>query len=126
MKTMPRSNTPEISKKVNVFIGSKIYSLRLANGISREQLANIIKISQQQIAKYEKGGDRLSVGMLFLIAKALKEDIGYFYKGLEEAETEEVTTQHQRLCIEISRNFMKIKNPEYQEAAGKLIKTLSK
>lgn len=123
---MPRSNNPEISKKVNVFIGSKIYSLRLANGISREQLANIIKISQQQISKYEKGGDRISVGMLFLIAKALKEDIGYFYKGFEETATEEVITQHQRLCIETSRNFMKIRNPEYQEAAGKLIKVLSR
>ena len=37
-----------------------------------------------------------------------------------------VVTQHQRMCIEVSRNFMKIENSEHQTAVNTLVKSLSK
>ena len=32
-------------------------------------------------------------------------DISYFVAGLESNDNEPVVTQHQRMCIEVSRNF---------------------
>tara|TARA_R110000868_G_scaffold376939_1_gene642190 strand:- start:116 stop:508 length:393 start_codon:yes stop_codon:yes gene_type:complete len=112
--------------EVDKHVGGKILSLRLANGWSRTQLADKIDVTQQQLQKYEKGTNRISVSRLVVIAKALSKNISYFYEGLEAADdSEPMATQHQRMCIEVSRNFMKIKNSEHQIAVNTLIKSLA-
>jgi len=112
--------------EVDRFVGKKIYSLRLAKGLSRQQLAKVIGVTHQQLQKYEKGTNRISVGRLALIARALSEKIAYFYDGLGQEDNSPAITQHQRMCIEVSRNFMKIKDAEYQDAVNALVKSLSK
>ena len=120
---MARKN--DFIQKIDRFIGEKIYSLRLAKGLSRQQLAGVIEVTHQQLQKYEKGINRMSIGRLVLIAKALDKKIEYFYEGLEETDNvEPMLTQHQRMCIEVSRNFMKIRNPEHQQAINSLIRAL--
>ncbi len=110
--------------RVDEHVGNKIYSLRLAQGLSRMQLAKMIYVTHQQLQKYEKGQNRISIGRLMLIAKALCEDTSYFYKGLQINSKKEQVTQHQRMCLEVSRNFMKIKDSTHQGAVNTLIKTL--
>ena len=112
--------------EVDKMIGSKIYSLRLAKGLSRVQLAEAIEVTYQQLQKYERGLNRISVGRLMLVSKALGQNIGYFL-GREEGDKEEVRgiiTQHQRMCIEVSNNFMKITNPKQQEAVNAVVCSL--
>ena len=113
-------------QEIDKFIGGKVYSLRLAKGLSRQQLASIIDVTHQQLQKYEKGTNRISAGRLVLIAKALSKDVSYFYDGLDSNDQEPVMTQHQRMCIEVSRNFMKIENSDHQNAVNTLVKSLSK
>lgn len=111
--------------KIDNFIGSKVYMLRLARGMSRQQLSDSLGVTHQQLQKYEKGLNRISVGRLALISKALEKPVDYFYAGFDEsAKKEELITQHQRMCIEVSRNFMKLNNPEHQSAVNILIKSL--
>ena len=119
---MPRKNDRFL--EINRVIGGKIYSLRLGMGLSREQLSKVIGVTQQQLLKYEKGTDSITVGRLVLIAKALSKDPVYFYEGLETDIHQPVITQHQRLCIELSRNFMKITSSEYQNTINILVKSL--
>lgn len=112
--------------EVDQFIGGKIYSLRLAKGLSRQQLSKVIGVTHQQLQKYEKGTNRISVGRLVLIAKALSKNVSYFYEGLDSNTNEPIMTQHQRMCIEVSRNFMKIASEDHQTAVNTLVKSLSK
>jgi transcriptional regulator with XRE-family HTH domain len=112
--------------EVDKYIGERIFSLRLAQGLSRQQLAQVIGVTHQQLQKYEKGTNRISVGRLVMIAKALSKDVSYFYEGLDTRENEQMVTQHQRMCIEVSRNFMKIESPEHQLAVNTLVKSLTK
>ncbi|MDP4708440.1 MAG: helix-turn-helix domain-containing protein [Rickettsiaceae bacterium] len=112
--------------EVDQFVGGKIFSLRLAKGLSRQQLSKAIGVTHQQLQKYEKGANRISVGRLVLIAQALSKDVSYFYEGMETDMHEPVMTQHQRMCIEVSRNFMKITSAEHQNAVNTLVKSLSK
>lgn len=121
---MARKN--DYIEEIDKYIGNKIYSLRLAKGLSRQQLAKVIGVTHQQLQKYEKGNNRISVGRLVLIAKALGKEIRYFYDGLDSGENEEMITHHQRMCIEVSRNFMKIENTDHQTAINALIKSLAK
>ena len=61
---MARKN--EYIQEVDQFVGSKIYSLRLAKGLSRQQLAEVIEVTHQQLQKYEKGINRISIGRILL------------------------------------------------------------
>jgi transcriptional regulator with XRE-family HTH domain len=110
--------------KIDKIIGQKITRLRIDKGMSREELARFIDVTHQQLQKYEKGINRISVGRLVLIAQALESPIQYFYENLEK-EQEYMPTQHQRMCIEVSRNFMKIVNGEHQSAINSLVKSLA-
>jgi transcriptional regulator with XRE-family HTH domain len=111
----------------NKFIGNKIFSLRLGKGISRHELSKSIGVTHQQLQKYEKGENKISAGRLILVAKALNVIPAYFYEELKIANCqEELITQHQRMCLEVSRNFMKISNPEYQTAINTFIKMIAK
>jgi transcriptional regulator with XRE-family HTH domain len=110
----------------NKFIGNKIFSLRLGKGISRHEMSKSIGVTHQQLQKYEKGENRVSAARLILIAKALDVIPAYFYEEVEIANNEELITQHQRMCLEVSRNFMKIVNPEHQNAVNTFIKTIAK
>ena len=119
---MARAN--DYIKQIDKFVGSKIYSLRLAKGLSRNQLASLVEVTHQQLQKYEKGINRISVGRLVLIGKALGKNVNYFYEGIESMSPEPLLTQHQRMCIEVSRNFMKIESTAHQNAVSRLVKSL--
>ena len=107
-------------------IGHKIYSLRLAKGLSRQQLSKVIGVTHQQLQKYENGSNRISASKLALIAKALDLRIPYFYEGFEAADNIPLETESQRLCIEVARNFKRIANREHQDAINTLVKSLLK
>ena len=112
--------------KIDKTIGDKLYSLRLAKGLSRSQLAEVIKVTHQQLQKYEKGVNRIPIGRLMLLSRALDKDIWYFLEQLGGDEDVKMTvTQHQRICIEVSRNFMGITNPKYQEAVNVMVRSLA-
>jgi transcriptional regulator with XRE-family HTH domain len=113
-------------EQIDKIIGGRVYSLRVAQGIARKQLAKLIEVTPQQLQKYEKGTNRISAGRLVLIAKSLGEEISYFYEGLEQNKQQEILTQHQRLCLELARNFRKIVNSDHQNAVNILIKSLLK
>ena len=107
-------------------IGHKIYSLRLAKGLSRQQLSKVIGVTHGQLQKYEKGSKRVSASKLALIAKSLDRQIPYFYEGFEVADNIPLETESQRLCIEVARNFKRIANRGHQDAINTLVKSLLK
>jgi transcriptional regulator with XRE-family HTH domain len=115
----------DIIKQIDTFIGEKIHSLRLAKGFSRSQLAEKVGVTHQQLQKYEKGINRVCAGRLVLISRALDKNVDYFYLGVENAnDTKKILTQHQRMCMEMSRNFMKIPNFATQQAINNLVRSL--
>lgn len=116
---MPRKNNDHIDRRV----GIKIIELRLSMGLSRLQLANEIGVTHQQLQKYEKGTNRITAGRLSAIANALKKPVSYFFEEFEEKDA--LPDQHRRMCIEVSRNFLRIKNPMHQNAVNLLVRTLS-
>ncbi len=119
---MARKN--ELTDKIDAVLGTRIQELRMAMGLSRQQLATRINVTHQQLQKYEKGTNRISAGRLATIAKALRKPISYFFEDMEEI-AQTIPTQHQRMCIEVARNFMRIKSPMHQNAVNLLVRTLA-
>ena len=114
----------EFTERVDTIIGSKIHELRISMGLSRQQLAAKIGVTHQQLQKYEKGTNRISAGRLMAISKALGKTVAFFFDNVEEGH-EALPSQHQRMCIEVSRNFMRIKSPMHQNAINLLVRTLA-
>ncbi|MBM3467187.1 MAG: helix-turn-helix transcriptional regulator [Alphaproteobacteria bacterium] len=111
---------------IDKFNGHKIYSLRLAKRLSRQQLSKVIGVTHQQLQKYETRAHRVTASRLLLIAKALEQGIPYFYEGFEAADNIPLETESQCLCIEVARNFRRIANTEHQDAINTLVKSLLK
>lgn len=107
-------------------IGRKIYESRLERGMTRHELGDKIAVTHQQCQKYERGINRVSAGRLMLIAKVLNKPVKYFYEDIVQINTLETKSDDQRVCMEVSKNFMMIKNSVYQDAINTLVKTLAK
>ncbi|MEE9510328.1 MAG: helix-turn-helix transcriptional regulator [Candidatus Bathyarchaeia archaeon] len=116
---MARKN--KFTAEADTLAGKKVMERRLCMGLSRGQLADMIDVTHQQLQKYENGTNRITFGRMMLIAAALDKPIEYFGDQIPL----ELPDQHQRLCIEVSRNFLKIKNPRHRRAVGDLVRQLS-
>lgn len=111
---------------IDSHIGKQIYELRIARGMSRQELGDQIGVTHQQCQKYESGANRVSAGRLVLIAKVLDKPIDFFYSQITDKALPQEKINNQRLCMEVSRNFMKIKSSVYQDAVSTLVRTLAK
>ena len=121
---MPKKNYK--INHLNQHIGNKIYLLRIANGLSRNELAIRIDVTQQQIEKYEKNRDKISAGRLALIAEALNHNIIDFYADFDANNNQKLIINNQNMCMKIFKNFMNIKNIKHKKTIYALVKSLSK
>ena len=105
-------------------VGGRIRERRIMLGLTQQQLAKMIGVTYQQAHKYERGINRVAAGRLFEIARALSAPITYFYEGIEE-EGPRPIMPHQRMLLELARNFAEIRNEKHQEAVSQIARTLA-
>ncbi len=108
-------------------IGQLIRELRKANGLTQSALSELVGVSYQQIQKYEKSGDNISVERLKQIANALGTPITLFFTPGAEAvgETPAVygkMADDERLLLQLFRN---IKNKKTKKAVLEFIRTMA-
>jgi transcriptional regulator with XRE-family HTH domain len=94
------------------------------NGLTQQQMADLIGVTYQQAHKYESGVNRIAAGRLYIIAQVLGVDVGYFYEDLETKEPSDPTPQ-QRVFLDLARNFRSIRKRRHQEAICLLTRLLA-
>jgi transcriptional regulator with XRE-family HTH domain len=109
---------------IDDYVGGRIRERRIMLGLTQQQLAEMIGVTYQQAHKYERGINRVSAGRLYEIARVLNASIAYFYEGLGE-EAPRPVAPHQRMLLEIARNFAEIQNEKHQEAVSQLARVLA-
>ena len=95
-------------------IGTRLRARRVMLGLTQQQVAELVGITYQQVYKYERGVNRIAVGLLYVVARALGVEPAYFYEGLGSGEPTRPTAR-QRQMIELSRNFTVL--PRQQQVA---------
>jgi transcriptional regulator with XRE-family HTH domain len=80
---MPRLNTPDDKR-----VSERIRAARKSAGMTQMALAEVLGVTFQQIQKYEKGANRVTVGRLQPLARALGVPVSYFTEGSDEQPTE--------------------------------------
>lgn len=80
VRKVPGSRSPN---DIDRLVGRNLRTLRLAAGLSLQELASRIGLSHQQLQKYETGANRLSVGLLPGFAEALGVDVVTFFEDAD-------------------------------------------
>ena len=70
-KQSPRQRNPKVDgpDPVDVYVGDRIRQMRTLRGITQKELAGNIGVKFQQLQKYERGANRVSVSRLVMVAK---------------------------------------------------------
>ncbi len=69
---------------LDAYVGKRLKLRRVMLRMSQDELASMIGVTFQQVQKYENGVNRISASRLFIIAKVLQVDVGFFFFGLEK------------------------------------------
>jgi transcriptional regulator with XRE-family HTH domain len=124
VKIMAKPKKGRSTAAIDGHVGARIRERRIMLGLTQQQLAEMIGVTYQQAHKYERGINRVSAGRLFEIARTLSAPISYFYEGVGEEGPRQITP-HQRMLLEIARNFAEIRNEKHQEAVSQLARALA-
>ncbi len=73
---------------VAMHVGHHIRLARQMRKMTQGQLAEQINLTFQQVQKYERGSNRVSVPTLVLISQILAVPISYFFEGLHKIDSE--------------------------------------
>ena len=140
-----RASTP-----VDKIVGTCVRERRIVLGWSQEELAEKLKISFQQVQKYESGTNRIGASRLYQIARVLDTDINYFYGTLPMSgkaiaskrvapELREVATPiaptpkgkaqknkgQQRAALALVRHYYKIQSPSMRRGLVQTVHAFS-
>jgi transcriptional regulator with XRE-family HTH domain len=79
----------------DAFVGKQIRIARLEAGLSQTELGTMVGVTFHQIQKYERGANRVAIGRLLLIARALGKPAEFFFDEYERIADSAVLTSSQ-------------------------------
>jgi transcriptional regulator with XRE-family HTH domain len=82
---------------MNLHVGGRIRRLRLSQGKTQAELGWALGLTNQQVQKYEKGRNNMTLRRLFLTARFLNITMGELLEGVEDAAVEALPRSVARL-----------------------------
>src|SRR5262245_10936906 len=103
---------------------------RIQRGMSQEAVADELGLTFQQLQKYEKGVNRISIGRLVRIARILGVPLTVLLDGVEESGGHEVSATltdrlSDRLSVRLIEAFASIPQPETRRAFVVLLEQIA-
>jgi transcriptional regulator with XRE-family HTH domain len=123
-----QTSKPRASGPADKTLGERIRIRRVAAGMSQEELGSHLGVSFQQVQKYEKGVNRVSVVRLEQIAGALNESISYFQTGahtLSKAGQELQTLMTEPINLRMCRALGAIEDQNMRLQFVRLVESVS-
>jgi len=114
------------ANETDAYIGRRICERRLSLGLTQKELADKIGVTYQQVHKYERATNRITVGRLHTAADALDVTVLWFFEGLEEDSSNQDVPLRRRLSLEMMRNVAEIQNEEHLAALNNMVIALSR
>ena len=148
---MPNTSIPSSSKNhgitnhnpVDIHVGKQIRHARILIGWTQTQLADALKVTFQQVQKYERGANRVSASRLWDLSQILGVEVGFFFDGMKDetiaASPRLIQSAPSRLprdmadlladpierreTLELLRSYYLIKSPHLRKKMSKMIKS---
>ena len=112
------------STDIDRHVGLRIRERRLLLGLNQTKLAELIGVTYQQAHKYENGVDRISASRLHQIAGVLGVEVSYFFPKQNQTPAV-VLPSHQRMVLDLSRNFMAITDSRQKQLVCDLARSFA-
>jgi len=90
-------------------------------GMSINTLAGRVRLTFQQVNKYERGENRMAASVLWRVAGALDVTVGYFFEGLGRAV--EPCDDVDRFVLRLTQKLRRL-DPEVREKISDLVSAL--
>ncbi|HPF22792.1 MAG TPA: helix-turn-helix transcriptional regulator [Hyphomonas sp.] len=84
----------------DLVVGANIRKLRGKRGLTLQEFASQLGMSHQQLQKYETGSNRVSAGVLYVIARAFSVPVDALFKGVDDIMGLDETTK----ALKLARN----------------------
>jgi transcriptional regulator with XRE-family HTH domain len=135
-RKLPSASCVKATDDTDRSIGGRLRFWRRTLNIDSKVLAKKLKITYQQLQKYEKGINRVSASRLYHIAQLLRIPVSYFYQDLDlisqsapNSTTKDVLSTRidvvefmsTDVAMDLCRAFVSINNPLVKEAILALI-----
>lgn len=78
-------SSPKTATEIDIHVGQKLKRLRRRKELSQTALGRAANVSFQQIQKYERGQNRISVGRLWDFCELLDVSPIYFFEGFDSS-----------------------------------------
>lgn len=105
-------------------VGSNIRALRQSQNITLQALATEIGVSHQQLQKYETSANRLSAGMVPIVAEALGVEVSDLYFNAENAGLE-THDEAARLRKECEGVIKRVKSKDVLASMARVLRALA-
>lgn len=107
-------------------IGQLIREMRKARGMTQMDLSELLGVSYQQVQKYEKGSDNISVERLKQIARAVDVPVTFFILPEKVEETREPYVKMPADETTLLQQYRRIKSKKTKKAVIELLKTFTR
>jgi len=119
---------------VDVHVGARLRLRRLQVGMNQGALARAIRVTFQQVQKYERGANRLSASRLYAACGVLSVKPGYFFEELATQEPDDGSAEDDKcspapLMTQQSLELVMLLpdiDPEVRGAVLRLVRILAK
>ncbi len=86
--------------EADLLVGANIRILRIEHGLTLQELASQLGMSHQQLQKYETGSNRVSAGVICVLARAFSVPVDALFKGVDDTMGLDETTN----ALQLARN----------------------
>ncbi|MDO5070239.1 MAG: helix-turn-helix transcriptional regulator [Neisseria zoodegmatis] len=93
-----------VAAEVDAAIGKRIQQRRKETGLSAEELAEEIGVSQQQFSRYERGATKINIAHLVNIAVILDTPISWFFA---DSQAENLAFSQEKLYVTVKDDELK-------------------
>jgi len=135
--------SPNPSHPVDQYVGGRLRLRRKLLGMSQADLAKGLKLTFQQVQKYERGANRVGSSRLYDLSRVLDIPITYFFDDMPNAVQDkspsrlmglahpptvdyEPDPMAKRETLELVRAYYRIADPALRKRLFELIKSIAK
>ena len=127
---------------IDVHVGNRVRMRRTLLGFTQEKLGEALRLTFQQVQKYERGTNRISSSRLYQIGLILNVPVSFFFEempdsldtrpGATAAGSAKALNDNERGLIakretlELVRAYYRIGDPKARKRVFELVKTLGK
>lgn len=86
--------------EADLVVGANIRKLRGEHDLTLQELASKLGMSHQQLQKYETGSNRVSAGVLYVMARAFSVPVDALFEGVDDTTGLDETTK----ALQLARN----------------------